>query len=129
MAEIVDVAVPPHVGKPRPLVLWLPLLWPMVAALVALEAAYALTGPACRRDARWFLHLVVLAMLASTVFMALTAWRMFREHGRVWETESEGRETRTRFLAILGILSSVTAGLILIAQWMPIFFLHPCALS
>lgn len=129
MAELVDAAIPPHTEKPRPLVLWLPLLWPLVATLVALEAAYALIGPSCRRDTRLFLHLVVFAMLASTVFTGVLGWRMFREHGRVWETESDGHETRTRFLAILGILGSVTAGLILLAQWMPIFFLHPCAQS
>lgn len=127
MTEIVDTAIPPVREGPRPLALWMPIIGPMVAALVMLEAAYALVGSACRRETRWFLHLVPAAMLLTSLGLTLLAARIWRERGRDWETQAGSRDTRTRFMAIVGILSGASASLVIIAEWTAIFFHNPCA--
>ena len=109
--------------------MWGPVIGPMVAALVTLEAAYALAGPACRREATWFVHLVPAVMLLGTMALTVLARRVWREHGRAWETHAGGVDTRTRFLAVMGMMSGVSGALIIIAQWIAIFFHDPCALS
>jgi hypothetical protein len=60
------------------------------------------------------------------VVMALGVWR---EHGRAWETQTGGMDSRTRFLAIMGLMSGASAALIILAQWAAIFFHDPCALA
>lgn len=127
MTEIVDTAITPVREGPRPLALWMPIIGPMLAALVMLETAYALVGPACRRETRWFLHLVPAAMLLTSLWLTLLAARIWRDRGREWETEGGGVVSRTRFMAIVGMLSGASASLVIIAEWMAIFFHNPCA--
>ena len=128
MSDLVDPVITPA-PRPRPLALWTPIIGPMVAALVTLEAAYALVGPACRRDTTWFVHLVPAVMLIATILMTLGALRVWREHGRDWETHTGGVDARTRFLAIMGLMSGASGALIIMAQWTAIFFHPPCALA
>ena len=128
MSELVDTAITPVPG-PRPLALWTPIIGPMVAVLATLEAAYALVGPACRRETTWFVHLVPAIMLVATVLMTVMALGVWREHGRDWETQTGGTDARTRFLAIVGLMSGASGALIIIAQWAAIFFHEPCALA
>jgi hypothetical protein len=127
--EIVDPVITPVRDGPRPLALWSPIIGPMVATLVLLESAYALVGPSCRRETSLFLHLVSAVMLLATILLSVVALRIWRERGRDWETHTGGSETRIRFMAVIGLLSGVSATLVIIAQWLAIFFHHPCALS
>jgi len=129
MIEIVDPVTPPVRDGPRPLALWSPVIGPMLATLVMLEAAYALVGPACRRETRLFLHLLAVTALIGTIVLTMLAARIWREGGRAWETQAGGSETRTRFLAVIGMMSGVSGALIIIAQWLAIFFHDPCAAS
>ena len=126
MTDLVDTVITPA-PRPRPLALWSPIVGPMVASLVMLEAAYALVGPACRRETRLFLHLVPAVMLLATILLTLVALRLWRERCRDWETQAGGADTRTRFMAVLGILSGLSGALLIIAQWVAIFFHSPCA--
>jgi TRAP-type C4-dicarboxylate transport system permease small subunit len=126
MSEIVDPAIT-RLRGPRPLALWTPVIGPMVATLAALEAAYALVGPACRRETTLFVHLVPAVMLAATILMTIGAVRLWSEHGREWETDATGVDSRIRFLAIMGMMSGVTGALIIAVQWLAIFFHDPCA--
>jgi TRAP-type C4-dicarboxylate transport system permease small subunit len=126
MSDIVDPVITPVHG-PRPLALWTPVIGPMVATLAALEAAYALVGPACRRETTLFVHLVPALMLVATILMTMGAVRLWRGHGRAWETDATGVDSRTRFLAIMGMMSGATGALIIVAQWLAIFFHYPCA--
>jgi hypothetical protein len=125
--EIVDPVTPPVRDGPRPLALWSPVIGPMVATLVMLETAYALVGPACRRETRLFLHFVAAAALLATVLLTLLAARIWRERGRAWETQTGASDTRTRFMAVMGLMSGISGALIIIAQWAAIFFHDPCA--
>jgi hypothetical protein len=129
MADIVDPVITPLPHDPRPLALWAPVVGPMVATLIALETAYALVGPACRRETRLFLHAVPLVALIGTVLLTMVAARVWREGGRDWETHTGGRQTRTRFMAVVGLLSGIAGALLIVAQWLAIFFHDPCAIS
>jgi hypothetical protein len=127
--EIVDPVTPPVREGPRPLALWSPVIGPMVATLVMLEMVYALVGPACRRETRLFLHLVAAAALLASILLTLPAARIWRERGRGWDTQMGGSDARTRFMAVMGLLSGASGALIIIAQWAAIFFHDPCAIA
>ncbi len=129
MTQIVDPVVTPVHRGPRPLALWLPIIGPMLATLILLETAYALVGPACRRETTVFLHAIAGTMLIATIVMTVVAGRLWREHGRHWEMHAGGVETRTRFMAVMGMLSGASSGLIILAQWLAIFFHDPCAVA
>ena len=129
MTEIIDPAIPPVREGPRPMALWAPIIGPMVATLVLLEAVYALVGPSCRRETSLFLHAVSATMLVATILLTLVALRLWRERGRDWETHAGGIDTRTRFMAVMGLMSGVSSALIVIAQWLAVFFHDPCAIS
>lgn len=129
MTEIVDPVITEVHEGPRPLALWAPVIGPMIATLVLLEVAYALVGPSCRRDTSLFLHVVSAVMLLATIFLTIVAVRIWRERGRDWETHSGGVDARVRFLAVMGVMSGGAGALIIIAQWLAIFFHHPCVVS
>ncbi|HJR66050.1 MAG TPA: hypothetical protein VJ802_06445 [Gemmatimonadaceae bacterium] len=129
MADIVDPVITRGPHDPGPLSLWAPIVGPMVATLVMLESAYALVGPSCRRGTSLFLHLVAATMLLATILVTTVAVRVWRERGRDWETHAGGAATRTRFMAVVGLLSGVSGALLILAQWLAIFFHHPCAIS
>src|SRR5688500_19281678 len=107
MSEIVDPVITPVHG-PRPLALWAPVIGPMVATLATLEAAYALAGPACRRETTWFVHLAPAVMLLGTIALTLLARRVCRAHWRDWETLAGGLETRTRIMAIVVLMIGIS---------------------
>jgi hypothetical protein len=129
MTEIVDPAIAEVREGPRPLALWAPVIGPMVATLVLLEVAYALVGPSCRRETSLFLHLVSAAMLVATLLLTMVAVRIWRERGRDWETHAGGIDTRIRFMAVMGLMSGGAGALIIVAQWLAVFFHHPCVVS
>jgi hypothetical protein len=129
MPEIAEPAAPVDHSRPRPLTLWVPILVPMIAVLIVLEIAYALVGPSCRRDTSLYFHLVLGVVLLGTVATTLMALGWRRRDQSTWQTEYGGRETRNRFMTIMGLMSGASAILLIVAQWMPVFFLSPCSLS
>jgi hypothetical protein len=106
--------------------LWAGLLAGPLATLTQLQANYALVLWACGAGRVWPLHLVASLALAVAVWAGLLSRRNLRRAGGGWDDEGAGVVPRSRFMAVVGLLMSVLAALVVVAQWIPIFLHDPC---
>lgn len=109
-----------------PAALWAGVLAGPLATLTQLQVNYALVLWACGARREWALHLVSLLALLVAVAAGLLSWRNWRRAGGGWEAEGAGVVPRSRFMAVVGVLISVLAALVVVAQWIAIFFYDPC---
>lgn len=109
-----------------PWTLWAGVLAGPLATLTQLQVNYALVLWACGAGRVWALHLVALLALVVSVAAGLLSWRNRRRAGGGWESEGAGVVPRSRFMAVVGILISALAALVVVAQWLPIFIHEPC---
>jgi hypothetical protein len=106
--------------------LWIANLLGPVAGLAGLEVAYVFADRACVTGNMLPVHLTWLVSLALTVFAGWLGWVQWRRWGGGPAGEEGGPEGRSRFLALLGMLTSGVTGLVIAAQWSAGFFFHPC---
>ncbi|HEX3868723.1 MAG TPA: hypothetical protein VHV78_18305 [Gemmatimonadaceae bacterium] len=97
-----------------------------VIALVNQSTIYAAGTWACGHNARASLHVIPALCLIVAAGAAVGAFLNWRAVGRGVEDEHGGVETRTRFLAIVGLVVSVFSMLVIIAQWAAIFAFAAC---
>jgi hypothetical protein len=109
-----------------PFVLWAGVLAGPLAALVQLQANYALVLWVCGSGQRWVLHAVSLLALLVAAGAALLSWRSWRRAGAEWEDEGAGVLPRSRFMAAVGMLVSAHSALVIIAQWIAVFIFGAC---
>lgn len=122
----VHEAWPPGRTHPRIWALWGGILIGPIAFLLHLQTNYMLVPAVCMRDgSRLLLHLPAVAMLALTVLGAWIAFGNRRRHGEGAEDES-GPTARARFMSMVGVFTSVFFVVVMLAQWLPIFFIDPC---
>lgn len=108
------------------LLLWFGLLAPPAAFLSNLQVTYTVVTLNCS-GARPWLHLSAVLWLALAAGAGLVAWSTLKRAGEQWPTEEAGTLERSRFLAVLGLLSAALFGALILAQWLPAFFLDPCS--
>ena len=106
--------------------LWAANLLGPIAALAGLEMAYVLADRACTTGDMLPVHLAWLASLLAAGVGGRLGWREWRRWGGGPAGEDGGPAARSRFLALLGILASAMAILVIAAQWSAGFFFHPC---
>jgi hypothetical protein len=106
--------------------LWAAVLFGPIASLLALELGYLLVRRACMTGQTLPIHLSFLGTLLLALAGAALGWRELRRWGARPAGEDGAREGRSRFLALLGVLSGGTFALVIVAQWSANFFLHPC---
>ena len=101
------------------------VLAPVIVAIHH-ETNYVLVRQACSAQRNVALYLVTLVSLALTILTALVALRFWRRVGVVWPSEETDLATRIRFVAVLGILSSVMSLLVILAQGIATLKFDPC---
>jgi hypothetical protein len=111
---------------PNAMAQWAGVLGGPVAWLVQMECNYALVGWACATGHVVVLHLVTLGGLLIAAAGGLTAWREWRRSGTQWPKGAGGPQTRSRFMAVLGLLTSLLFFFVILAQGIPSFILSPC---
>jgi hypothetical protein len=98
-----------------------PLAWSVDALVI-----YALAPWSCEH-VRLPLHIAALVCLAGAIAGGVIAWRNWRE---VWGWPSPMDEPslgRDRFLAVVGVMSAALFAAVIIAQWIAVMMLDPCA--
>lgn len=108
------------------LALWFAVLAGPVAWMLGLNAQYGLVRVACARGSMLYLHAVTvltLALALAGVWMALREWR---RTGRGWPDEQGGTLSRSRFMAVVGLMAGALFSLAIVAQWLANVFLNPC---
>jgi hypothetical protein len=134
--ETMPIAASEHFATGRGArALWAGILLPPLAFLTAMEVAYVLVPWACQKGRH---GVVWLGLIPGVVMLAVGAWSAFnvrRELGSGLGHEVGGigggvaidpSPSRARFMATLGVLSSVLFLLLMIALAIPIAVLHPC---
>ena len=106
--------------------LWLGVLLGPAAALVALEVSYVLVQRACASGQLLPVHLSFLGCLLAAAGAGVVAWREWGRWGARIASAQGGREGRSRFLALLGMLSSAIFALTILLQWSATLYYHPC---
>ena len=106
--------------------LWAANLLGPVAALAGLEIAYIFADRACVTGEMLPVHLTWLASLLAAALGGWLGWREWRRWGGRHAGEDAGLGGRSRFLALLGMLLSGVAALVIAAQWSAAFVFHPC---
>jgi hypothetical protein len=106
--------------------LWVANLLGPIAALAGLETAYIFADRACATGDKLPVHLTLLVCLGAALFAGWLGHREWRRWGSTHADEQGGPEARSRFLALLGVLTSAIAALAIAAQWSASFFFHPC---
>jgi hypothetical protein len=115
--------------------LWAGVVLPPLAFLTAMEAAYVLVPWACQKGR----HAVVWAGLApGLVMLAIGGWAAFRVrrrlgHGLGREFTGAGGSlaidpvpSRVRFMAAVGVLSTLLFLVLILSLAVPIAVLRPC---
>jgi hypothetical protein len=114
-------------GTRGKLSLWAGVLLGPVAWAVQLQAGYALSR--FSYEQRWLTavhHAVSAASLLIVVGALVLAWRDWHRIGRGQPRGIEGGVPgRSRFMAVLGMFTSALFALVILAQWVPVFFIDP----
>ena len=98
------------------------------ALLLGLTAKYTLVEIwACKANAGpLVVHLVAILTLLLALGAGMLALSQWRLAGREAPGDFGGTEGRTRKMATLGIALSLMSAVVIIAQWLPQFFVSPC---
>jgi hypothetical protein len=100
-----------------------------IAVLLDLQIKYLLVQTwACKNvvASAVVLHLTSLVFLLVALGAGLLALREWRGAGREDPGDLGGREGRTRVNAAMGVGLSLMSAWIIVAMWLPHFFLSPC---
>ena len=106
--------------------LWAGILAGPLAALVQLQANYALVLWVCGTGRAWSLHAVSAAALLGAVGAGLLSWRNWQRAGGDWDDGGAGVLPRSRFMAAVGMLVSAHSALVVVAQWIAVFVYSAC---
>jgi hypothetical protein len=104
------------------------VLVPPLATLAGMQAGYAVVDKLCRSGVNpgASLHIVRAVTLLVVLGLGAMAWGQLRSVG-VYEPGNAGdRTSRVRLLGWLGIASAALFSVVVIAQWLPVFFLDMC---
>jgi len=107
---------------------WMMVIVPAVICAAHQEANFALVRQACSAQRHTMLYVVTIVSLALIAFMGLVSYLTWRSLGSQWPGETADIATRTRFIAMLGILGSGIFFLVTLAQGIATVYLDPCQL-
>jgi hypothetical protein len=107
--------------------LWIGVLGSAIVWAIQLQTSYAMVPWACSSGHRWMLPVVSFAFLVVAAVPGLIALSIWRKTSSPRRSERESRfQGRRRFMAMLGMMDSAVFFLLILAQGLPVFFIHPC---
>ena len=107
---------------------WMLIVVPALITAAQHEAIFVLVRQACAAQRNVMLYGVSLVALLLIALVALIAYLTWREEGAVWPGETADVATRTRFIAMVGMLGSVIFFLVTLAQAIATVYYDPCQL-
>jgi hypothetical protein len=110
--------------------LWFGILCGPIAALANEQIEYVMESWSCGRfDAvsHILLHLVPLILIAVCVIAALVAWNARTEPVDASDEHAvDADRSRRGFMSLLGVGLSVLGILVIVAEWIPVWYLNTC---
>jgi hypothetical protein len=116
----------PASARRRDIELWIGLFAGPLAWSLDLGLSYLLVWPARASGRTAAIHLVGAVALAITAAGAVASWIAWRRVGEAPRGVPEGRvRSRSRFMALAGLVSSAFFALVILAEAIPVFLLRP----
>jgi hypothetical protein len=106
--------------------LWAALLAGPLAWSLGLTLKYFVVPFSCGSMNPIPTHLISAATLVITLLGTWLAWQLWVDSGKQWPDESGLPVVRTRFMAVMSLMSGALFALAIIAQWLTAAFLNPC---
>jgi hypothetical protein len=119
-------ALAPFTRWPGLLRLALDVLGGPVIALIHQEVIYAGDMWACGHNLKWSLHIAAALCFVAAVAVTVDSFVVWRTIGRGVEDEFGNEETRTRFLAALGMMVGAISVAVVAAEWLAVFVFGAC---
>ena len=107
---------------------WLLVVAPALICAAGHEANFVLVRQACAAGRHVMLYAVTIVALALMAGVALMSYATWRHVGPEWPGETADVATRTRFIAVLGMLGSGLFFLVTLAQGIATVYYDPCQL-
>jgi hypothetical protein len=98
-----------------------------IAWTIDLLVQYSLAQWSCTTEHRFVLQLVSLGALVVTAAGAAAAWRGLQQTPRDAPTEGGRPIDRSRFMALLGLLTSLLFAIVIVAALIPVWVLDACS--
>jgi hypothetical protein len=105
---------------------WVGLLAAPLAWAAQMQALYTMVPWACQTGHRAALVAVSVGALAVATVGGLVARRNWARVGRGEPGDEGGARGRSRFLGVAGLVTSAFFFLVVVAQGLATFILHPC---
>jgi hypothetical protein len=100
-----------------------PILW-----AVQLLLMYALVPYVCHHGHTWLLYATTLAFVGLAALVGYLAFVSWKRSGAEIENMDTGDSlARSRFMAMLGVLSAIIFGMLIVWQGIPSLILDPCS--
>jgi len=106
--------------------LWAGALAGPIAWALSQQVTYLLATLDCSYGRDFPLSPVMVATLLLALGGGALSWRNWRRAGEGLPDEGRGTLSRSRFLAAGGLLISGFSALMIVAEWLPIFFYRQC---
>jgi hypothetical protein len=107
---------------------WMLIVGPALICAAHQEANFVLVRQACAAQRNVMLYVVAIIALVLTALVALIAFMTWRAEGAQWPGETADITTRTRFIAMVGLLGSGIFFLVTLAQAIATIYYDPCQL-
>ena len=106
--------------------LWFLLAGPPVAAFLQQQLTYVMATLACDHGVPWLVHLPLLPSLVLIGLAAMIARQEWQRGGERPSTDVGGMLSAARLFSLVGFGLCGLALALILAQWLPTLFLHPC---
>ncbi len=106
--------------------LWIGLLLPPAAWIAQLQALYLSSEFGCATSNFTKNHIVVVVALVVALIGWAFAWHEWTKTRDDAAVDTGERDTRSRFMALVGVMSGALFSLLIVAQWLPTLTGVPC---
>ena len=114
------------IDKGDALRLWIGMLLPPLAWAAQLQSLYLASEYGCATSDFIWNHVVAVIALALSLLGGAIAWREWLKSGASVEAEAGDLASRSRFMALIGILTASLFTILIFAQWLPTLTGVPC---
>ena len=106
--------------------LWAGVLLPFVTTAAEMQTNFVLVRQACAGERRVALFAVVIVALVIIGLSGFISAVIYRKQGAVWPTEKHDTANRSRFIAVLGMMTAALSFALVLGHGIATLKFDPC---